>query len=293
MVQSSAEAELETNADAIANQLAWAARELARNSPTPELDAEVLLCHCLGQSRSYLRAWPERKPDRKQLAQYHALIERRGRGEPVAYLTGLREFWSREFQVTPSVLIPRPDSELLIELSLSLLDPEQTTHILDLGAGSGILAITLALELPQAKVLAVDLNPAALDIARANAERLAAAGNLSLLASDWFNQIPARKFDLILSNPPYIAENDPHLQQGDLRFEPRPALVSAENGLADIRNIITQAKDFLAPGAPLLIEHGYNQAAAVAQLFAAHGYQHIQTRRDLSGQARVTLGTWN
>jgi release factor glutamine methyltransferase len=272
--------------------LDWGTNCLLTTSESALLDAEILLCHCLAKNRSFLRAWPEQSMPFIQLQQYQQLISQRQHGTPIAYLTGQREFWSRNFSVNPSVLIPRPDSELLIELSLKFFTNQPASNILDLGTGSGILAITLAAELAQATVWATDLSPTALNTAKANAEQLNLK-NIEFRLSDWLTGLPKISFDLIVSNPPYIAENDPHLCQGDLRYEPISALVSPENGLQDIRIITAQAREFLSPNGQLLIEHGYNQADAVQALFSTAAFQDIHTHCDLSGQPRVTSGKWN
>jgi release factor glutamine methyltransferase len=260
-------------------------------SDTAILDAEVLLCHCLHKNRSFLRAWPEHQPSSRQIADYRHLIEQRRQGIPVAYLTGQREFWSRIFLVGPDVLIPRPDSELLIELSMERLPAGQFRKIIDLGTGSGILAITLAAERPLADVIATDFSPSALTIARQNTERLNTQ-NVRFLQSHWFDAVTDRDFDLVISNPPYIAENDPHLAQGDVRFEPNSALVSAENGLKDIRLIAEQARSHLKNGGHLLVEHGYNQQSEVQAIFEFLNYRQVTTHTDLAGNPRVTSGIW-
>lgn len=277
---------------AIQTALNQAIAQLQHLSESATLDAEVLLCHCLGKSRSFLRAWPDKSLTNEQAEQFWHLIKQRQQGQPIAYLTGEREFWSRSFMVSPDVLIPRPDSELLIEISLRLFSPLQTGNILDLGTGSGILGITLAAERPLAKVMATDISRAALQIALANAKQLGVS-NINFLRSSWFEAIAEKAFDLILSNPPYIPADDPHLQQGDVRFEPLSALVSADNGLQDIRILADEARSHLIPGGHLLIEHGYNQLGAVQDIFNAFNYQQIATHHDLSGNPRVTSGVWN
>lgn len=264
---------------------------LSQTSDTPHLDAEVLLCHCLSKNRSYLRAWPEHHPSEVQSLQFWTLIEQRCLGEPIAYLTGQREFWSRAFMVSPAVLIPRPDTELLIELSLQHLPSNQACKIIDLGTGSGILAITLAAERPLADVIATDISTSALNIAKKNAQQLA-VGNLRFLISDWFDTVTESNFDLVISNPPYIAADDPHLQQGDVRFEPESALISHEEGLKDIRLLAEQARNHLKPNGRLLIEHGYNQQTQVQAILQSFNYRQIQTHPDLSGNPRVTSGIW-
>jgi release factor glutamine methyltransferase len=277
--------------NSLLQQLTLAGSRLQHITDTPQLDAEVLLCHYLNKSRSYLRAWPEAQLSANDCDAYQQLISQRQQGTPIAYLTGHREFWSREFNVNPNVLIPRADSELLIELCLNRIDTDCPGKLIDLGTGSGILAITLAAERPLCHVTATDISAAALQVATENARQLAIS-NISFQQSNWFATITNQDFDLILSNPPYIAENDAHLQQGDLRFEPQSALISAEQGLKDIRLLAEQARSHLKNHGHLLIEHGYNQADGVQTLFKTQGYQHIETHRDLSGQPRVTSGIW-
>jgi len=267
-------------------------QQLAAVSDSAFLDAEVLLCHCLDKNRSFIRAWPEHPLTDQQAAAFLALIDQRQQGVPVAYLTGQREFWSRSFKVNPDVLIPRPDSELLIELSLDLLPANQANKIIDLGTGSGILAITLAAERPASQVIACDLSVAALRTAQDNADQLKIP-NVRFLASNWFSAITERDFDLVISNPPYIDQHDPHLQQGDVRFEPDSALISPENGLQDIRLLADQARQHLKLGGYLLIEHGYDQQTAVQALFKRFNYQQITTHLDYAGNPRVTLGQWS
>jgi len=269
-----------------------ATEQLETISDTAALDTEVLLCHCLHKNRSFLRAWPDHQPSNEQLVVFQALLERRQQGVPVAYLTGQREFWSREFIVCPDVLIPRPDTELLIELSLELLSKHNPCKIIDLGTGSGILAITLAAERPLADVIASDLSLAALDVARKNAKRLIVE-NVRFFASRWFDSIDEKDFDLAVSNPPYIPDDDPHLRSGDVRFEPQTALVSDEKGLKDIRLIAEQARQHLKVNGHLMIEHGYNQQAEVQAIFKQLNYRQVATHNDLGGNPRVTSGLWN
>ena len=277
--------------ESIQQLLDKAAKQLAAVSESARLDAEVLLGHCLEKNRSFLRAWPELPVNPTQNIRYKVLIAQRRQGFPVAYLTGRREFWSRDFIVSPDVLIPRPDSELLIELSLANLSQDKPCKIIDLGTGSGILAITLAAESPLAQVMATDISSKALNIAKHNADRLNSE-NVCFAISDWFEQITDQDFDLVISNPPYICEDDPHLQQGDVRFEPGSALISGENGLKDIRLIAEQSRHHLKNNGCLLIEHGYNQAIEVQAIFKALHYRNVNTHPDLSGQARVTSGLW-
>lgn len=279
-------------ADSITGLLEQASKQLQACTETADLDAEVLLCHCLNKNRSFLRAWPEHQPSPPQIELFLSLLEQRAQGTPIAYLVGHREFWSREFIVSPDVLIPRPDSELLIELSLEYLPNNRPCKIIDLGTGSGILAITLATERPLVEVVATDISKQALAIAQLNAERLE-TGNIRFLQSHWFDDVLDNNFDLVLSNPPYIAEDDPHLQQGDVRFEPQSALVSLEHGLKDIDLIAEQARRHLNPCGHLLVEHGYNQQQPVQAIFKTYGYREIATHPDLSANPRVTSGLWN
>jgi release factor glutamine methyltransferase len=215
-------------------------------------------------------------------------VARRAAGEPVAYLLGLREFYGRDFAVTPDVLIPRPETELLVDIAVEKVGADGTVNILDLGTGSGCLAVTLALELPLARVTAVDVSPAALDVAHGNAARLGA--RVAFVASDWFAALPPARYDLIVANPPYIAAGDPHLAQGDLRFEPAGALTDHADGLAAIRRIVMAAPHWLVPGGWLFFEHGYDQAAAVHALLADAGFAAIEQRRDLAGIVRASGG---
>ena len=265
---------------------------LAAVSDSALLDAEVLLCMTLNKPRSHLRAWPDQQLQSEHLNIFRAMLEQRQKGIPIAYITGNREFWSRDFQVTPDVLIPRPDTELLIELSLKLIPADEPFKIIDLGTGSGIIAVTLAAECPHAQISAIDFSLAALRIAQLNAAKHH-INIIQFYQSDWFTGIPNTKFNLIISNPPYIAEDDNHLQQGDVRFEPQTALRAAEHGLGDIKIIADAARNYLEPGGHLLIEHGYNQLQQVQTLFKDLHYDKVQTYTDLSGQPRVTYGQWN
>lgn len=256
------------------------------------LDARVLLQHVTGLGHAQIAAYPERMLDDAQDAAFAALVERRAAGEPIAYLLGWREFYGRQFSVGPAVLIPRPDTELLVDLALAKLRGHRAPQILDLGSGSGILAITLALELPEASVTGVDVSTDALDVSRLNAAALGAA--VRFIASDWYAGLCGAgcgPFDLIVANPPYIAPEDPLLAQGDLRFEPRGALVGGgPAGLGDLHAIIDGACTRLRRGGWLLVEHGWEQGAATRALFAAAGFGAIETVRDLGGNERATLG---
>jgi release factor glutamine methyltransferase len=267
-------------------------RILAEVSDTPELDTEVLLCLILDKNRSYLRTWPKKQLHTQQRLQFKNLLKQRQHGTPIAYMTGVREFWSRDFKVTPDVLIPRPDTELLVELSLALIPKDQPCKVIDLGTGSGVIAVTLAIERPQVQMMATDMSEAALKIAKQNAEHYHCR-NIRFLHSVWFNDVTETAFDVIVSNPPYIAPNDPHLLQGDLRFEPQSALVSDDNGLKDIAILVESAAKHLKMGGHLLIEHGYNQQQPVQAMFESFGYADIQTHTDLGGNPRVTMGQWH
>lgn len=273
----------------IQNHLNVAADNLNFVSDSPHLDAEVLLAFVLKKNRCYLRAWNDKKLDAPITECFNTLIAQRLTGIPIAYLTGTREFWSREFIVSPDVLIPRPDTELLIELCLAQIPSDSTFNILDLGTGSGAIAVTLAAERTVAKIIAVDASPAALAIAQKNAH-FHDCQNVEFILSDWFSVVPEIEFDLIVSNPPYIPFDDEHLTQGDVRFEPKAALIADENGLSDIKAIATEAKNYLKPHGQLWFEHGYNQAHAVQTILTALNYFNVQTYHDLAGQPRVTRG---
>lgn len=266
-----------------------AAGQLNESSDSPILDAEVLLCFVLQKQRGYLKTWPEQTLTREQVYQFRSLVEKRRYGHPVAYLTGRREFWSRDFIITPDVLIPRPETELLIETCLELIPGNQHLKLADLGTGSGIIAITLAVERPALDVTATDLCPAALAVARRNAQRFN-VNNIHFHQSHWFDDLKDSIFDIVVSNPPYIAQGDPHLQRGDLRFEPDSALVSGRQGLGNIERIADTARNHLRPDGYLLVEHGFDQQEPVGTIFKHYQYKHVQTYSDLSGQPRVTGG---
>ena len=274
---------------AIKTVLARAANFLTSHSESPLLDAEVLLGFVLNKPRTYLRAWCDNMLTDQQISAFEALIEQRLQGIPIAYLTGTREFWSRDFTVTPDVLIPRPETELLIELSLDIIPKNQAVNLIDLGTGSGIIAVTLAAERPNAQVIAIDASLAALAVARHNARKHQLT-NIEFYQSDWFTNVPKLLFDMAISNPPYIGYDDEHLQQVDVRFEPRSALIANNQGLSDIQIIADKARGYLKPAGHLLIEHGYNQAPQVQAIFNARAYDKVQSYLDLSGQPRVTYG---
>ncbi|MPS47656.1 peptide chain release factor N(5)-glutamine methyltransferase [Methylobacillus sp.] len=254
------------------------------------IEIRALMQHSLGDvDHAWLIAHGDETVTDALRARFESLLARRIEGEPVAHILGRREFYGRDFIVTPDTLIPRSDTETLVEAALDRIPVGQTCEILDMGTGTGAIGITLALERPQAKVTIVDYSEAALAIARENARQLS-THNVTALHSDWFSALGGRRFDLIVSNPPYIEAADPHLQQGDLRFEPITALASGADGLDDIRILSTQAADHLITNGWLMLEHGYQQGAAVRTLLQQHGFANIGTATDLAGHERVTLG---
>jgi release factor glutamine methyltransferase len=259
---------------------------LQASLPLDALENRILLCHVLGLSRVQLITQSERTLTAAEAAQLSALVRRRLDGEPIAYIVGKREFYGLDFMVSDAVLIPRPDTELLVELAIERLPPQG--RLLDMGTGSGAIAVAVAHTRRDAGVSALDVSEAALDVARANAAANGAA--VRFLRSDWFAALGDERFDVIASNPPYIASEDVHLAQGDLRFEPVGALTDHADGLSALRTIIGGARPHLAAHGWLLLEHGYDQAAAVRELLAAQGYTEVQSWRDLSGIERVSGG---
>jgi release factor glutamine methyltransferase len=279
----------ETGAD-IRSLLNAATTSLDAVSDSPRLDAECLLAHALGKPRSYLMTWPDRQPDKQTVQTFNALLARRLAGEPVAHLTGQREFWSLDLQVSADTLIPRPDTETLVEAALAVIPPGANWRIADLGTGSGAIALAIASERPACQITACDLSVAALEVATANRDQLG-LHNVTLRHSRWYSAFTdADRFDLIVSNPPYIAEQDPHLAQGDVRFEPALALVSGADGLDAIRSIISGAPRHLRSRGWLMLEHGLEQGAFVRKLMQQAGLAHIETLTDLEGRERVTRG---
>jgi release factor glutamine methyltransferase len=259
------------------------------NSADAAFEAQLLLQHVLGVNRAWLIAHENDALEAINHAEFEALLKRRLNGEPIAYILGYREFYGLKLQVTADTLIPRPDTETLVEAALAKTPQNQTSKILDLGTGTGAIALAIAHNCPQALVTAVDASVAALKIAQENAQSLAIT-NIEFLQSDWYSALKNQKFDVIVSNPPYIAQNDAHLSQGDLRFEPTSALASGADGLDDIKQIIANAPKCLTPHGCLLLEHGYNQAEEVATLLKQSGFCEIETINDLGGNNRVTLG---
>lgn len=276
-------------------QLLSQARQcLAERLQLPEtearIEAQLLLSRALGGvSRAWLITHEQDTPALDQHQTFESLLERRLNGEPVAYLLGQREFFGLPFNVTPAVLIPRPDTEILVETALALIPNQQAMRVLDMGVGSGAIAIAIAKNRPQTQVVGIDRSEAALEVAKANAEALDAP-NADFLLSHWFSSLEGEEFDVIVSNPPYIAAGDPHLAQGDLRFEPSSALASGTDGLNDIREIVAQAPRHLKSQGWLLLEHGYDQAEKVADLMRANSFIEVRSVADLSGILRVTLG---
>lgn len=261
------------------------------DSPTPRLDAELLLAAALGKPRSYLRTWPERELDAAQQAQFDAFMQRRRNGEPVAYILGRQGFWNLDLEVAPHTLIPRPDTELLVETALELL-PATPLAVLDLGTGTGAIALALASERPAWQVTGVDRVEDAVALAERNRQRLK-LDNASFVQSHWFSALAGQRYGLILSNPPYIRADDHHLDEGDVRFEPSSALVAGSDGLDDIRAIIRCAPSHLLSGGWLLLEHGFDQAEAVRALLVAGGFAEVHSRRDLGGHERISLGRFD
>ena len=253
------------------------------------VDAELLLQHALGRPASWLFAHADDVLTREQERLFAALVQRRCAGEPVAYIVGRRGFWSLELEVTPATLIPRPETERLVELALQRLPGESAFRVLDLGTGSGAIAMAIASERPDASVVASDASDKALDVARRNARRLSLS-HVAFVQGDWFAPVAGHRFDLIVSNPPYIEADDPHLALGDLRFEPASALASGADGLDAIRRIVGDAPVHLVPGGWLLFEHGWNQGEACRALLTAAGFAEVFTAQDLEQRDRVTGG---
>lgn len=271
----------------VAEFITHAAARLAGESPTPRLDAEVLAMHVCGLTRSELITRPDAELCGTASARLEQLLMRRARGEPIAYLTGHREFWSLDLVVTPAVLIPRPETELLVERALALMPEDSAWTIADLGTGSGAIACALAKGRPRCHVIAIDASAEALAVAAENVRRLGFA-NVELRQGEWCAPLAGTRCDMIVSNPPYVAEGDPHLAQGDLRFEPRAALVAGPDGLEAIRTIARDARHHLKPGGWLLLEHGFDQAPAVTSLLQGLGYSDVANFGDLANQPRVT-----
>lgn len=255
---------------------------------TPRRDGEILLAHCLGRDRAWLYTWPDAAVASGERERFERLLAGRERGVPVAYLTGRREFWSLELAVNEHTLIPRPETETLVQWALELALPDDAA-VLDLGTGSGAIALALGCERPRWQIIAVDNSAPALAVARENGRR-AGLAQVEFRHSDWYDSLAGERFDLIAANPPYVAPGDRHLDEGDLRFEPASALVAGAGGLADLATIIDGAGEYLSPGGWLLLEHGFDQGAAVRALLEQAGFRRVVTRVDLAGQERVSGG---
>ena len=282
---------LNPNASVTVAQCLARAGELP-HSDSARLDLELLLCDALDRDRAWLYTWPEKTLTVPQRERFEQALARRVAGEPLAHILGQREFWSLSLEVNASTLIPRPDTEVLVETTLTCLaeQADQPQSILDLGTGTGAVALALASERPGWTVQGVDCSTEAVALAQRNGARLGLT-NTQFSVGDWFSAIaPSRRFHAIVANPPYIASDDPHLEQGDVRFEPRSALVADEAGLAALRHIAQAARSYLVPGGWLLLEHGWQQGAVVRQLLNELGYHSVATRRDYGDQERVTYG---
>jgi release factor glutamine methyltransferase len=271
----------------ISQALTQARHQLQTSSPSPASDASILLCHVLDCSSSHLIAWPDKQLSDDQSQRYNALIEERRKGKPVAYITGEKEFWSLLLKVTPAVLIPRPETEILVEFALEALKDNPKAEIADLGTGSGAIACALASEQPGWHITATDTSAEALAIARQNAETHQ-LHNIDFVQGHWFEALQREDYDMVISNPPYVAAEDPHLGQGDVRFEPDDALSAGIQGMDDIEVIAREAADHLVAGGWLAVEHGYDQQQLVHDCFARNGFVDITQQADLSGTPRIT-----
>ncbi|MFT5235173.1 MAG: release factor glutamine methyltransferase [Shewanella sp.] len=274
----------------LSEALVWASPQLLDVSDTPKLDAEVMLLHIIHKQRGYLYTWPDERLTSDQIIEYTKMVARRVIGTPIAHIVGEREFWSLPFMVNPTTLIPRPDTEILVETALNLPLAE-TAKVLDLGTGTGAIALSLAYEKPQWQITAVDKIIEAVALAKANRAQLKLP-QVEIVQSDWFDSISCYDFDLIVSNPPYIDETDAHLGEGDVRFEPHSALTASEHGFADLYHIAECARDYLKPGGYLLLEHGFGQAIQLRDKMIELGYENVATVRDFGSNDRCTLGRW-
>ncbi|MGH1470963.1 MAG: peptide chain release factor N(5)-glutamine methyltransferase [Cellvibrionaceae bacterium] len=280
----------------IREMLATAA-ELNSISDSARLDVEILLCDAMNKDRTYLYTWPEKKLTQNELDEFAKNFLRRQKGEPIAYIIGSKEFWSLTLECNKSTLIPRPETELLVELALSAFDDENHSDkndtkekkVLDLGTGTGAIALAIAKEKPHWQVTAIDSESSAVQLAIHNCRALGLL-NVQIAKSHWFENLPHQTFDLIVSNPPYIKEDDVHLSQGDVRFEPQSALISGKSGLQDIEKIISGAQSHLNKHGVLMIEHGYDQAEDVRLLLKGNHFLSQESVKDLAGHERVTIG---
>jgi release factor glutamine methyltransferase len=278
--------------NSIANLTLQGQKLLTESSDSAKLDVEILISLVLKKSRSYLLTWPEKKLTDKQLLEFEDLLSRRAQGEPIAYITGEKEFWSLSLAVSKATLIPRPDTETLVELVLELYCDDKAISCLDLGTGTGAIALALASEKTKWKIEAVDFSVEAVKLAQHNAKKLNLA-QVAIYQSDWFTAVPENtKFDIIVSNPPYIDGDDVNLSQGDVRFEPKSALVAIEQGLGDIKHIADKARDFLTSGGKLFFEHGFEQGHAVRTILTDLGYENAQTKKDLNEHERISWAVY-
>ena len=260
----------------------------AKSNLDEPADADYLLCGCLSQSRSYLYTWPDKVLSADEITGFRSMIERRVKGEPVAYILGKKPFWSFSLFTSPDTLIPRPETELLVEAALEKMGSEEKRNVCDLGTGTGAVALAIGLERPKWDVLGVDRIANAVTLAQKNAQALN-INNVRFLQSDWFDELQGQKFDLIVSNPPYVEQDSPYLREGDVRFEPKSALTSGVDGLNDIREIVNKAADFLSPKGWLMFEHGYNQHQSVSNCMKSAGFVDIQAVEDLNFHQRLTI----
>lgn len=275
----------------ISDEIEAAQLSLTGQSETPLIDARRLLCAALGFSHGDLYAYPERQLSDKERAVFSDYIKRRAAGEPIAYILGRQAFWDMELMVSSETLIPRPETELLVEKALDILDQAKPLRLLDLGAGSGTIALALAKASPKWEIVAVDQEAGALNVAKANAKALSLK-NVTFIQSNWFEALTSQRFHAIISNPPYIESHDQHLAQGDLRFEPKTALDGGSDGFASIDVILGMAPDYLYAGGWLMLEHGYNQGAEVCMKLKGFGYKQIKQYQDLNQLDRVSIAQW-
>ena len=268
--------------------ISYAAAKLSAISDSAKLDAQLLVCHVCNIDQTKIIAYPEQELSDEEFISFNLLGDRRNQGEPLAYIMGEKEFWSLGFIVNEHVLIPRPETELLIEITLDLITGKQSPRILDLGTGSGAIAVSIAKQRSDCTVVATDISEPALEVAKLNAEKHKVS--IQFIHSDWYQKLGTEKFDVIVCNPPYVAEQDPHLHQHVTKFESSKAVISKNNGLYDLELVITSAHQYLRPDGSLVIEHGFQQATRVRQLFERHGFKQAQTHKDLAKLDRTTFG---